>query len=173
MREIMTPFEARGRAIHADVSSRIDTAKADLNRLASLLTGADVRPGEDWLEVEWFYGATYRSSGDHYSRRAADLARIRLAHAAPRIETDVVDSPGGWTLRARVATPADVELLKRLPGPGLREEVRWCWANGMQPRVFNPFLPHGFEEREGLDYFGCDLRAEACPKCGRKHGGKA
>lgn len=24
--------------------------------------------------------------------------------------------------------------------------------------VYNPFLPHGYEEREGLDYFGNDLR---------------
>lgn len=57
-----------------------------------------------------------------------------------------------------VASKVDVELLKRLPGPTLREQVRLCWKRGVQPRVFNPFLPHDYEEKNGLDYFGNDLR---------------
>ena len=42
--------------------------------------------------------------------------------------------------------------------PLLREQVRRSWARGVNPRVFNPFLPHGYEEQEGIDYFGRDLR---------------
>lgn len=34
------------------------------------------------------------------------------------------------------------------------EVVRLCWKREVNPRVMYPFLPHGFEERHGLDYFG-------------------
>jgi len=42
----------------------------------------------------------------------------------------------------------------RRPGPTLREQVRLCWKRGVNPRVYSPFLPHGYEQSVGLDYFG-------------------
>lgn len=36
----------------------------------------------------------------------------------------------------------------------LVETVRKCWARGVNPRVYFPFLPHGYEAQHGLDYFG-------------------
>lgn len=49
------------------------------------------------------------------------------------------------------------EMLKRRPGPGLKEWVRMCWKRGVNPRVYNPFLPPGIEEKLGLDYFGNEV----------------
>jgi hypothetical protein len=52
-----------------------------------------------------------------------------------------------------------VEIIKRRPGVTLREWVRRCWKKGINPRVLNPYLPAGYEEKHGLDYWGNDLRA--------------
>jgi hypothetical protein len=63
-----------------------------------------------------------------------------------------------WTVQAKVAEPLDVEIVKAVGTWTLREWVRRCWKIGSNPRVYNPFLPHGFEEREGISYHGEDLR---------------
>ena len=60
----------------------------------------------------------------------------------------------------RVADAVDAEILRRCPPPTLREQVRRSWARGVNPRVFNPFLPHGYEEQVGIDFFGRDLRGD-------------
>jgi hypothetical protein len=52
----------------------------------------------------------------------------------------------------------DLTILKYAPGLSLRESVRLCWKRGANPRVFNPYLPHGYEESVGIDYQGRDLR---------------
>ena len=51
------------------------------------------------------------------------------------------------------------EILKRKP-TDLKEWLKSCWKRGVNPRVMNPFLPHGIEEKLGLDYFGNDVRKE-------------
>jgi len=48
----------------------------------------------------------------------------------------------------------DGEVVKRRYAFTLKERVRRCWKNGLNPRVFHPFLPHGYEEKNSLDYFG-------------------
>lgn len=169
---IRAPFAARAEALWDDVHGREKEAEARLAEASVGLDGSHVRQGPEPIKVDWFYAGSYSSSGPRYSRGAAELALAGYRRVAPEIRLEIVDSAAGWDLVAWVASEADVALLKRLPGFSFREQVRWCWANGMQPRVFNPFLPHGYEEREGLDYFGHDLRAEACPKCGEKHGAK-
>lgn len=40
---------------------------------------------------------------------------------------------------------------KNLP---LKDWIKNCWKRGVNPRVYNPFLPPGLEEKLGLDYFG-------------------
>lgn len=49
-----------------------------------------------------------------------------------------------------------LEVARRLPGETLREWVKACWAAGVNPRVYDPFLDPDFEERAGLDYQGRD-----------------
>lgn len=51
-------------------------------------------------------------------------------------------------------TPMGWEILQRRPGVGIVEWVRLCWKRGANPRVFQPFLPHGFEEKHGITYQG-------------------
>ena len=51
-----------------------------------------------------------------------------------------------------------LNILRYKPQIELREWVRLCWKRGSNPRVYNPWLPHEYEEKNGLDYFGNDLR---------------
>lgn len=56
-----------------------------------------------------------------------------------------------------VWSPVDelgAEVLALKPDIDLVERVRLCWKRGINPRVSMPFLPHGFEEQHGLDFFG-------------------
>jgi hypothetical protein len=45
------------------------------------------------------------------------------------------------------------EIIRRRP-VDLVERVRLSWKRGVNPRVDLPFLPIGFEEAHGLDFFG-------------------
>ena len=54
-------------------------------------------------------------------------------------------------------TEAGWEMVTRRPPLPLREWVRQCWANHVNPRVYMPFLPHGYEESEGLDFLGGEV----------------
>ncbi len=57
-----------------------------------------------------------------------------------------------------VESKLDVEILKLKPTAiTLREWLKKCWAVGCNPRVFNPYLPHGIEAKLGLDYFGGEI----------------
>ncbi len=38
-----------------------------------------------------------------------------------------------------------------------REQIKFLWSVGCNPRVFYPFLPHGFEESNGFDAFGREV----------------
>lgn len=50
------------------------------------------------------------------------------------------------------------EILKYKPSMSVRDVVKMCWKKGVNPRVYYPLLPYGFEEKVGLDYFGNDIK---------------
>lgn len=57
----------------------------------------------------------------------------------------------------KLAEPVDLVILKHKPGVSMRDFVKQCWARGVNPRVYCPFLPHGFEERQGIDFQGREV----------------
>lgn len=141
-------------------------------RLAELAPVAELRragPEGEWHHLDSRRAGDYRSQGFgalHYAEGAvqflADVARaqgfvdgVDLVVLTARDYDDVV------VAAVRVADAVDAEILRRCPPPSLREQVRLCWKRGVNPRVYNPFLPHGYEEQVGLDFFGGDLRATA------------
>ena len=57
-----------------------------------------------------------------------------------------------------------IEVAKRKPTQSLRDWLKSCWKRGCNPRVMNPYLPEGLEEKLGIDYFGNDVpRKEPVP----------
>jgi hypothetical protein len=108
-----------------------------------------------------------RTSGDFQTtgngtRYAEGLLKVRAAEITfndhqvrTEIDVETIDGAGKrFTLFAFLATEADRDLLSRRPGFSVKNYLKACWGVGVNPRVFNPMLPHGLEEKLGLDYFG-------------------
>ncbi len=122
------------------------------------------------------YGATTKALVDNRAamRDASEAAEFSPAEARTEwllfqsVWTSTYSTQGygcttytevsSFDVYVKVANKRDVELLKHKPEESLREWVRKCWARGSNPRVSAPFLPHGYEESQGLDFFGNDLR---------------
>lgn len=120
-----------------------------------------------WTLYDTVYGSTYHTQGFGAMRYAMGTAEAKADHVRHygfevRItETNKYSGSYGIVYAdLEVWVNADsitVKALKLKPGPSLRETVRMCWKRGVNPRVYNPFLPQGYEEREGLDYFGGEV----------------
>jgi hypothetical protein len=164
LRDKHTPgIEARASACYAE-------HKALLRRLSDLAHHAEVRPAGP--EGYW-YALEMRTSWDYSTQ---GFSALQYAQGAVQLIADVARGLGfvdgvdlvvllvpyekteAWLAAVRVEDAIDVEIVKRSPPPPLREQVRLSWARGVNPRVFNPFLPHGYEEQVGIDHFGRDLR---------------
>lgn len=136
--------------------------KAIANQLADLAPSVEIRASETSLMLRR-EGPDYRQ-GDAYARGSCRLSAKKCAAFGVRTEVvRVAPVDGGkvqlasYECRAFVAEDLDIEVLKRLHLP-VREQVRLCWSWALDPRVYWPMLPHGFEEREGIDFQGRDLR---------------
>jgi hypothetical protein len=170
--EIRAPFQTEADRVMNEHSARTKQIEAGLSELAPY---AEVRPGE-LRKFAWIYGNSYSTQGfgaQRYAQNAAELQADRCRHYGIEVEVRAVGErpkcSGGpywsgacWSpdyeVHAAVESDVDVEILRRRPGPTLRESVRLCWKRGVNPRVFNPFLPHGYEERVGLDFFGNEVQ---------------
>lgn len=171
VRAAVTPVNEKWLAHLKGLTFRSRELDVEMRRIAD---ACEVRPGGRRLYRE-FWAGTYRStgSGSHYAQSEAKLHEVRLTAAGVSTELERVERVGsprigpfpgssGWTdyrLHVFVESDVDVEVLRRRTPPPMREEVRLCWKLGINPRVLNPWLPHGYEERVGIDYFGNDLRA--------------
>jgi hypothetical protein len=58
-----------------------------------------------------------------------------------------------FQVTAMVSDSIDVEIIKNKQ-ESLRDWLKNCWKRGVNPRVYNPWLPPGLEDKMGLDYFG-------------------
>lgn len=156
--EIMRPsraFYANAREMTRREISWIDH---NLDKLAPFV---EIRRSAALILFEKVSTYRYASQTDRvgYARRTAEMSASRLR----TLGVDAVVERVGdvFEVRAHVEDMIDVEALKRYPPPSLREWVASCWQNGINPRVLNPFLPHGYEAKVGLDYQGRDVSARA------------
>lgn len=129
-----------------------------LTALAARLTPV---AGSDWTRATTASGSAYMSQGfgaNSYAKGVVGLERLRWA--ATNIETRVEEvrhpvPPGQSWCYVETSTfelwvkagPLDVEIVARRPGPSLRDQIKACWGMDVNPRVYNPFLPYGLEER--------------------------
>lgn len=183
--EVRAPFKARAELLTGNANARRKAAEDALDKLASPEALRPV-PGAR-LPLSTHYTGSYSSQGpgaENYARNSAeasaDVARfhgveveVRRVEGPPYPSYDWMGRP--YTYRsvhfevlAAVAGEVDVEILRRLRGLPLREQVRLCWKRGVNPRVYNPFLPHGYEEKVGLDYFGGEVQPITLESLARK-----
>lgn len=62
-----------------------------------------------------------------------------------------------YIVEVKVESPVDVKIIDYRPELPLREQVRMSWKLGINPRVLDPFLPHGYEAEVGIGWHGEDL----------------
>jgi hypothetical protein len=167
LRDKHTPaIEARASACYAEHEGL-------RRRLSELAPFAEVRRAGsdgDWyplaLRTSWDYSTQGYGAGKYAEgavQFTADVARaLGFVDGVDLVVLRVpYHTEDAWLAAVRVEDAIDVEIVKRSPPPPLREQVRLAWKRGVNPRVYNPFLPHGYEAQVGLDYFGRDLRAGA------------
>lgn len=141
--------------VEAWVARRTETTSL-LDRLANQV---DIRPSDEWVEVFISYCSTYATVGlgvSTYTReRARDFADTLQANGFDaKVEHRHTEKRRllGFAVLAKIH-PEDVPILKRKDlKVDLVEWVRGCWARGVNPRVYKPFLPHGFEEKHGISF---------------------
>ena len=154
---IRAPFDERAREIIDEQKAEREAADAALARLAPSHPIADTRKtvfskvGETWTSTYSSQGWGAKKYAENAAERMADDFR---AHG---VKVRVVWTPtsyGGTFVLWAATDHESAAAVRHLPGLDLVEVVRLCWARGVNPRVYYPFLPHGFEEKHGLDYQG-------------------
>jgi hypothetical protein len=161
-----------------EVDAAYEARKIDLkaidDRLSDLAESAELRVGTELVSYYRSYVSTYATQGNgcvSYARNAAEMTAQQPrfygvdARVAP-VEFEKKDPPVRFgtsrgifyfEVSIQVESSLDAEIIRRRPGPTLRDELKMALKIGINPRVLNPFLPHGIEEKLGLDYLGNDL----------------
>ena len=125
---------------------------------------------QDLQKVEVVYASTWstQTCPSHYAKGHAesilDEAIFNGLIAEVRTEGESRSYRGGIYYQDYAVWAATSlqgwRLLRYKPKLSLCEWVRLCWKRGVNPRVYNPFLPVGYEEKVGLDFFGGEFRKE-------------
>lgn len=129
-------------------------------RIRHLVDIHDIKPtpGDHKVKYTWVYEGSYRSQGflgaERYYKAAMQRHLDDLEYSGFKAEPEF---ESGWVW-ALVSDPVlDGYLLKELKKISMvpyAELVRAKWARGINPRVDNPYLPHGYESEVGIDFFG-------------------
>jgi hypothetical protein len=119
-------------------------------------TEVEIGRSSGWGWMSQGYGANAYARND--AERKADKARLHgLEVTVVTIEKEETDrSVETYGVFAQT-TEVGKLLLQFREEPDLRSEVAMMWKRGANPRVYMPFLPHGYEASVGLDMFGNDL----------------
>ena len=128
----------------------------------------DEPPHPGWVLRRTSFSHTYNTQpqAEFYARRSAEMTRDEFK--AKGVDSEVrkvnprVIKGHDWYGRPWSTTHADFQIWCEPKGMDLRmygawsvkEAVRQCWKRGVNPRVYWPTLEPGFEEKNGLDYFG-------------------
>lgn len=134
-------------------------------------------PREEWCVWRTSSTNDYRSVGfgaTAYARNAAEMYLVEAQNLGleARIDQESVKETNYtvysiaseyYTFRVAVKVHGqeDIDLLNLKPALSLRDWLKSCWKRGVNPRVLQPYLPPGLEEKLGIDYFGNDLVANS------------
>lgn len=153
--EMTAEFKALAESFVQEWLKVKDALDEELNRVAKLI---EVKAGgTEYLYKSYYYG-TYSSSDGGSGKYAQCQAKLTLAELEPfKVEARIEEKARESLVWVKVAEALDAEILRRSAYLSMRDWVRLCWKFGCQPRVFNPYLPHDFEAKNGLDYFGNEV----------------
>lgn len=163
--------EMRSEAVTA-YDAALEQHDHDIERLdgelAILAADLEIRSTDTVVKWDFCYEGQYSSQGygaASYAQNSLKLKGLKAALYGLEYEVREITAtePGlGRTFALYVKTDEEgIAILEEKEEPSARDVVMHCWKNGANPRVFFPMLPHGFEEANGIDFHGNDLRAEA------------
>lgn len=168
---IRDEWNAKGDAViaaHTPEKDRLEAALAEAAKVEMPAFQPELRL------VHVCHASTWRSQGlgvDRYTRNAAQAYVDKATHYGLRAEVRPVGEASvcGHGIRHQdYGVFADVDetgwaLVDYKPEVPLRDWLKGCWKRGVNPRVYNPFLPHGLEEKLGIDFHGGDLPSHEAP----------
>lgn len=154
-----------------EIFERHDLENAALDKqLAELALDLPLERTETEVRWDFNYDSHYASQGYGAASYAKNSLRLKGLKAQLHgldvdvREIDPVAAAGSHCFGLFVKTTEEnLAILDAKPEPGMREIVQFCWRSGANPRVYFPMLPHGFEERNGLDFFGNDVPSNEIP----------
>jgi hypothetical protein len=116
------------------------------NRLFELAVGLPVPAADDWQQIGERWDSTYRSQSYAASKYAKGSAGTLADHAIyygveAKVERYGEGASAGWRAFAKT-TPTGAEVLRRKPDVPVKDWVAACARRGVNPRVYNPFLPY-------------------------------
>ncbi len=147
-------------------------------KLAELCANPElpVPTAEEYILLYQVSGSDYRSMGYGCDKYAKMRANWMLLHAQTlgleaelrvmEVHEGVTASFGSWGGYSYKYTDYGVfakttELGKTIwvnkPELPTRDRVKYCLQHGVNPRVYDPHLSPGYEERVGLDHFGNEV----------------
>jgi len=164
---VLEEWQGKADALIKERSEFKKLAEAHLGELAK---SAEMPTTDEMIQISMTDGGWYHTQGygaNSYAKGAARSEADKAEYHGLKTEVRTLEKQKAdrWGISYETygvfanTTEAGIALLNYKEAPPLREEVRMCWKRGVNPRVYMPFLPHGYEEQEGLDYYGNDLRA--------------
>lgn len=141
-------------------------------KLCSLAREIEVTPSSDrYTYVDCISSSDYHTQTNEHkyaSEHAQRIADKFERYDIPSYVRQVVRSKGRDILRHKYTIinyeiwaqidETGIEIINRKPGLSLKEWMKQCWGRGVNPRVMNPFIPAGLENKLGIDYFGRDIK---------------
>lgn len=150
--DIFAPYKAAAQREDNKYKAAEHTLLEQIRATCELLTP---EPGEHQVRYSYCSEGTYAStgSGAKYARAMMEIeAEMLPANLMPGVRLD--DAHRRWECWIGVRDrELDLHIVRALKVDPV-DLVRRCWAHGVNPRVYNPFLEHGFEAAHGLDFFG-------------------
>jgi len=169
--DVLGEWQVKADAMLKDRREFDEAAKAHLAELAKT---AEMPISSEMIQIHKTDGGMYHTQGygaNGYAKGAAQSEADKAEFHGLNTEVRVLakDKADRWGISYETygvfanTTEAGIALLHYKEAPPLREEVRMCWKRGVNPRVYLPFLPHGYEEKVGIDFHGNDLLAVENP----------
>ncbi len=161
--ELRAPFETQAETLRTDYNTIVDAFEESLK----IAAGTEPLPRTPELsKVSQVDGGNYHTQGygaNKYARESAqqnvDKALFHGLKAEVR-EGESYTSGGRYSQTYTTyevwadTTETGWTQLSYLPSVPLRDWLAMCWKRGVNPRVYNPFLPWNLEEKLGVDHFG-------------------
>jgi hypothetical protein len=131
-------------------------------KLVELASNPDltVPISEDAIVVHYLYAGAYASQGfgaDRYS--LGNLERIAQKYEFYGVKCYIpplTKDTGSYTVMG-YTTEIGVSIVEHKSGLPMREQIKQMLQKGINPKVYNPFLPHDYLEQFKLDAWGKDI----------------